>query len=298
MNINRIRSYAMLISSMLIFGTIGIFRRMIPVSSSMLACFRGLMGGLLLLLFIRLRRKRIRHGIGLRKCGLLCLTGGIMGANWIALFEAYNYTTVGTATLCYYMQPTIVILLSPLLFHERLGRKKLLCALVSLIGMCFVSGITESGGIRLGELRGVFLGLLAAALYAAVVILNKKVQIEDAYEKTIIQLFSAAIVLLPYLLITGEALSAENLSATSIVMLLIVGLVHTGVAYVLYFGSMEGLQAQSIAVLSYIDPISALVLSAIFLGEHLTACGLIGAVMIIGAALVSELDHSPAALSD
>lgn len=278
---------------MLIYGTIGIFRRYIPVSSAMLAFIRGLMGSAVLVLFVKFKGQKIRHGIGVKNILLLGLSGAAMGFNWILLFEAYNYTTVATATLCYYMEPTIVIFISPLIFKEKLTVKKLICAIVSLIGMVFVSGILSGGGegIQISELKGIFFGLGAAVLYSTVVVLNKMVKVDDSYEKTIIQLFSAAVVLIPYLLLT-EDFSAIQVSVISIVMILIVGIIHTGIAYAFYFGSMNQLTSQSIAVLSYIDPVSALILSAIILGEGLTLFGIIGAVLIIGAALVSEVKFS------
>lgn len=284
---NNTKSYIMFISSMFIFGTIGIFRRNIPLSSGMLAFARGFLGALFLIGYTKLKGMRIRHNIGLGKFLLLALTGGIMGANWILLFEAYNNTSVSTATLCYYMQPAIVILLSPFVFRERLTIKKIVCALTAIAGMVFVSGTMEEAGLQKSDIRGILLGLGAAVLYAAVVILNKKVQIEDAYEKTVIQLVFAAIALIPYFIVT-ENIHTIKLNTFSVLMILVVGIIHTGLAYVLYFGSMSKLKAQSVAILSYIDPVSALILSAIILHEGLTIYGIIGAILIIGSAMISE----------
>jgi len=224
-----------------------------------------------------------------KKLLILILSGMIMGVNWMLLFEAYNYTTVATATLCYYMAPTIVILLSPLLFREKLGVKNSLCAAIAIAGMVLVSGMTEVGGVQAADFKGILFGLGAACFYAGVVVLNKLAPVEDAYQKTTIQLFSAAVVMVPYLLLT-EDFTAITLNAFSVLMLLVVCIVHTGIAYALYFGSMNNLKAQSIAVLSYIDPVSALILSALLLHESLTVYGLIGAVLIIGSALGSELN--------
>ena len=284
----RVLSYSMLIGSMLIFGTIGIFRRYIPLSSGLLAFARGLLGGLCLLAFTRFSGRSAKKPIDRKKLRILILSGMIMGINWMLLFEAYNYTTVATATLCYYMAPTIVILLSPLLFKEKLGIKNSLCAIIAIVGMALVSGIAESGGIQSTDLKGLLFGLGAACFYAGVVILNKLAPVEDAYRKTTIQLFSAAVIMIPYLLLT-ENFADIHLDGLSVVMLLVVCIVHTGIAYALYFGSMNGLKAQSIAVLSYIDPVSALILSALILHESLTVYGLIGAVLIIGSALGSEI---------
>lgn len=284
----RVLSYSMLIGSMLIFGTIGIFRRYIPLSSGLLAFARGLLGGLCLLAYTRFSGRSTKKPIDRKKIRILILSGMIMGINWMLLFEAYNYTTVATATLCYYMAPTIVILLSPLLFKEKLGIKNSLCAIIAIAGMALVSGIAESGGIQSTDLKGILFGLGAACFYAGVVILNKLAPVEDAYRKTTIQLFSAAVIMIPYLLLT-ENFADIHLDGLSVVMLLVVCIVHTGIAYALYFGSMNGLKAQSIAVLSYIDPVSALILSALILHESLTVYGLIGAVLIIGSALGSEI---------
>lgn len=288
MHEKNVKSYLMIISAMLIFGTIGIFRRYIPLSSGMLAFTRGLLGSALLILFLFAKGHKW-HRIEKKSQLLLAVTGIVIGLNWILLFEAYNYTTVSTATMCYYMQPTIVILLSPILLHERITPKKLICAITAIIGMVCVSGVAEKGGIGAQDTIGILCGLGAAALYATVIILNKKIQIEDAYEKTIIQLISATIILIPYLFLT-EDWAAIQLNKLAILMVLVVGIVHTGIAYALYFGSMKELKAQSIAVLSYIDPVFALLLSAAVLHERLSVFGVVGAVLIIGSALVSEFN--------
>lgn len=287
--VNDRKSTLMFITSMLIFGTIGIFRRYISLPSAFLAFSRGIMGGLFLLAFMKLKKKDAGQKLPVSAFIGLVVTGALMGINWILLFEAYNYTTVSVATLCYYMQPTIVILLSPIIFREALTRKKALCATIAIIGMVLVSGVTAEGGTRGGDLRGILLGLGAAVFYASVVIMNNKIQGIEAYQKTTIQLLSAGIVMIPYLALTG-GFSSEGFTVTSVLLLLVVGIVHTGIAYVMYFGSMDGLRVQSIALLSYIDPVSALFFSALLLKERLSIPSMIGAVMIIGSAIVSEME--------
>ena len=286
MHQNDRRSLAMFVSSMLIFGTIGVFRRYVPFSSAFLAMTRGLLGGLLLMAFVRLTDRQAGRLPG-KITAKLAFTGAVMGVNWILLFEAYNHTTVGVATLCYYMQPTIVMLLSPLLFREKLTGKKLLCAAAAVIGMVLVSGVTEENSAA-GNLRGVLLGLGAAVLYSVVVIMNKKTPGIDPWQKTTVQLLSAGLVMIPYLLLTGGS-GSVTYDARAVILLLVMGIVHTGIAYVLYFGSMDGLKAQSVAIFSYIDPVSALLFSALLLGERLSAAGIIGAALIIGSAVISEL---------
>lgn len=296
-NKNDKKSLILFVSAMLIFGTVGIFRRFIPVSSALLACFRGLSGALFLVIPAFLRKKKLRNNIGKKNVLLLIVTGILIGLNWLLLFEAYNYTTVATATLCYYMEPTIVVLLSPLVLKEKLTVKKSLCALAAIVGMVFVSGVIEGGSMSFTDLKGVLFGLGAAVLYSAVVLMNKKVPGIDAYEKTTIQLFSASIILVPYLLIF-EDFTAIKLNALAIIMMIIVGLLHTGIAYAMYFGSMDGLQAQSIAIFSYLDPIFAVILSAVLLRESMTLFGIIGAVLIIGAAMISEVTFKRKRVAD
>ena len=218
----------------------------------------------------------------------LIITGAMIGANWILLFEAYNYTTVAIATLCYYMQPTIVVLLSPVIFKERLTGKKAVCAAISIIGMVLVSGVIGAKAAQSGNFRGILLGLGAAVFYAAVVIMNKTIPEIDAFLRTTILLLSAGITMLPYVLIT-HGFQSEGFNVTSIILILVLGIVHTGVAYAMYFGSMAGMRMQSIAMLSYIDPVSALLFSAILLQEPLSVLNIIGAVLIIGSAMVSEI---------
>lgn len=283
------KSLIMFISSMLIFGTIGIFRRYIPLPSALLACCRGVIGSVFLLILATARKQGKREKIGAKKFTIFAIMGVLIGINWLLLFEAYNYTTVPTATLCYYMEPTIVILLSPLVFHEKLTLKKGICALVAVVGMVFVSGVVENGVPSLAELKGVLLGLGAAVLYATVVIINKKLPGVEVYQKTTIQLLAAAIIMVPYLLLT-ENFTEVKCNATAVVMLLVVGLIHTGVAYALNFGSMDGLRGQSIALFSYLDPITALILSALILHETMSVWGVIGAVLILGAAFLSEFE--------
>ncbi|MGM9595958.1 MAG: DMT family transporter [Oscillospiraceae bacterium] len=285
MNKENFKSYIALIGSMLIFGTLGVVRRYVPLSSAMLALCRGVLGSVFLLVFVLVRGGKLK--LPERKATLwLVLTGAVMGLNWMLLFEAYNYTTVAAATMCYYMQPTIVILLSPIVFRERLGAKRLACAFAAIVGMLFVSGVL-SGGAGQVHIGGILFGLGAAAFYATVIILNKKIVVGDIYAKTIIQLAGAALVMIPYVLLT-EGVPDLSMSAAGVGTVLLVGIVHTGITYALYFGSMQRLRAQTVAVLSYIDPVFALLLSAAVLHESLTPLGIVGAVLIIGSAIISE----------
>ena len=287
MEMRRTKALFALTLSMVIFGTIGVCRRFIPLPSGVLACGRGILGGVFLLAALKIRGKRFcPEQIRRKDVVLLIITGILIGFNWILLFEAYNYTTVAIATLSYYMQPMIVVLLSPVVLKEKLKAKHLVCVCISMAGMVLVSGVT--GGGAGGSITGVALGLGAAALYATVVLLNKKIEGVPVFEKTIIQLFSAAVSMLPYLAATGT-LHSYKLSGSGVALFLTVGIVHTGIAYALYFGSIELLPGRTCALMSYIDPVTAVILSALFLHEPIGAAGIIGTVMIIGSAVYSEM---------
>ena len=274
---------------MFLYGTIGIFVRNISLPSSVIALVRGVIGVAFILIFMRMRKIRISLADIKANLLLLCLSGAAIGVNWIFLFEAYHYTTVALATLCYYFSPIFIIIVSPFFLKERLTLKKCCCVLAALFGMALISGVFEPTGISALHAKGIALGIGAAALYAFVVILNKKLHDISAYDRTVVQLGTAAVVLLPYTLLTEEV-SELSVSALGICLLLIVGILHTGVAYTLYFSSLRDLKAQTAAILSYIDPIVAIILSAVLLKEQMTLLSALGAVLILGATLVSELN--------
>ena len=276
-----------LAASMTIFGTIGVFRRWIPLGSASLAMSRGFLGMAFLLLLMAIRKKRPDFSAIRKRAGLLLLSGAFIGVNWMLLFEAYNYTTVAVATLCYYMSPALVVLASVFLFRERLGARKLLCVLAALVGMTLVSGILRADG-GAGELRGVLLGLGAALFYAYVVLLNQKLKDVPTLEKTIVQLFAAGSAILPYALLR-EGTDFSVLSLAGALLTLAVGAVHTGLAYALYFGSMGSVSAQSVALFGYIDPVVAVLLSAFLLNEPLLPVEWAGAALVLLATVIGEL---------
>lgn len=279
-----------LILAMVIFGTIGIFRKYIPLPSGIVACARGILGVAFLLIFIKLKKIKMDKNSIKAHLTILLVSGGFIGLNWVLLFESYRYTSVAVATLCYYMAPIFVMIVSPFLLKEKLTVKKVLCVIVALIGMVFVSGVIDGGIKDVSELKGILFGLGAAALYASVVMMNQKLGKVPTYDKTIMQLGAAAVVLIPYIFLV-EDLSAIAVTPLILIMLLIVGVVHTGIAYALYFGSMNGLKAQTVALFSYIDPIVAIILSAMFLKEPMTIYSGIGAVLVLGATMISEISE-------
>ena len=274
-----------ILTSMAIFGTVGIFVRFIPMASAAIAFCRGVLGCAFLLILMALTGKKPNLQDIRRNGWILALSGAAIGINWILLFEAYRHTTVAIATICYYLAPAFVTLASPLL-GEKLSGKKLGCIGVAMAGMVFVSGVFQ--GNAGGSLLGVILGVGAAIFYASVILMNKTFSPIGAYDRTLCQLAAASLVIVPYLLLSGGVTSAE-MTTLGWVMLGIVGIVHTGFAYALYFGGIGEVNAQTAAILSYLDPVLSMLLSALVLRERLDVFSIIGAVLILGRALYSEL---------
>lgn len=284
----------MLVGSMLMFGTIGIFRRHIPLSSSVIALARAVLGTLFLLLLMVVKGSRPSVKAVMANLPALLVSGVLIGFNWILLFEAYQYTSVAVATLCYYTAPVLVILVSPIFLKEKLTGKKLVCVAAALAGMVLVSGVAGADvteGVGSSEWKGILLGLGAAALYAAIMILNKKIRDIPAINKTVVQLAAAGVVLLPYTWLT-EDISAIRLTPVVGLLLVIVGVVHTGIGYAMYFGSMKALRAQTVALFSYIDPVTAILLSALLLNERMGAAQMAGAVLILCAAVAGDMPET------
>ncbi len=277
----------MLILSMSVFGTLGLFVRNISVSSGELALYRAILAAILLFGFLTVTKQKIPFK-GLKKqIPLLLLSGIAMGFNWILLFEAYKYTTVSVATLSYYFAPVIVTVACPILFREKMTAKQWICFGMSTLGIVMITGI---GDVNSGSnhLLGIAFGLGAACLYATVILLNKFIKNVEGIHRTFLQFIAAILVLLPYVGFTGS-ITLYTLDAGGWICLLVVGLVHTGVTYCLYFSSLKELPGQKAAILSYIDPLVAVLVSVLILGEGLTLMQALGGLLILGFTMWNEI---------
>lgn len=275
---------------MLIFGTIGLFVKNIPLSSSQVSFYRGLIGGTFLLCWLLLGKGRVSRQQLKENWKFLFLGGLMIGANWILLFEAYNYTTVSLATLSYYMQPVFLTLLAPLFLKERLTLKKLGLVLLALVGMVLIIGVTGNNGAY-QHLTGISLGLVAALCYAVGVIANKKITGLEGLPLTTVVILLATAILAPYVAIR-EGFAWGELGGGSLLLLLILGVVHTGIAYVLVFQGIRETESQTFAILSYIDPVTAVILSALFLQEPISGLQLVGGGIVLTAAFLNEMTTS------
>lgn len=283
---NENRARLMMAASMTIFGTLGLFVRNIPISSGALALCRAVLAAAMLCLFLLVTKQPIPLSSIKKELAPLLFSGMAMGINWILLFEAYRYTTVSAATLSYYFAPVIVTAVCPILFREKMTGKQLICFVMSTIGLVL---ITLSGdGLGENGMLGILFGLGAACFYAAVILLNKFIRNVAGLHRTFLQFLAAIVVLVPYVAITG-GVGLGTMDGVGWVNLLIVGLVHTGVTYCMYFSSLKDLPGQKAAILSYIDPLVAVIVSVTALGEELSAPQAVGGALILGFTFWNEI---------
>ena len=276
-----------LIFTMLLFGTIGTLSRYIDMPSSVIALGRAFFSVLTIILILALRRQKLDWDDIKRNIGWLTLSSVFMCCNWVCQFEAFKYTTIAVSTLCYYMQPVFYILAAAIVIKEKLSPRKLVCVAVAFCGMIFVSGVLQTG-FHISELKGVLFGIAGGFFYAMVVLINKYMKDISPVNTTIMQMALVSLIMLPYSAATG-GLAAARVTTVGIICLIVLGALHTGIAYIIYFDAVNKLSAQTVGILSYIDPVEAVLLSAFFLKEPLTIWTIIGAVMILGATAVSEL---------
>ena len=287
------KAYAKLIFAMIIWGTLGSLVRQIPLASGEIVLARVILGlvtlGIICFASGEYKNSAVsdRH-TAVRDIAILAVSGAVMGFNWVFLFEAYKYTSISMATVSYYCAPVIITVASPFVLGEKLTAARIIGTASAAAGMFMITG-SLAGGSQ--PLKGIFFGLLAALFYACVTLLNK--QLKGSFtgiQITVIQLLAAGIVVAPYAVANHEGAWMLPQGA-GLFCLIIVGVVHTGIVLHLYFSSMQVLPGQSVAVCSYIDPVSSLLIAAAFLGERMSLLQLAGAVLIIGGAAFGELQQ-------
>lgn len=274
--------YGIYILAMLIFGTNGYLVAHLSLQGSQIVLVRTLVGGLLLTAIVLLRGGFDREAVRAEWRDLLF--GGVaLGLNWVALFTAYRLLNVSLATLIYYAGPMLVLLFSPLLFRESLTPQKIAAVAIVAAGLFCITGSITSAGM---SLTGLLAAVLSALFYASLIIFNKRIVKTGGMQTAALELDVAFVVVLIYVLLTA---GIPHPLKADIPYLLVLGLVNTGIAYMLYFTGLQKLPGQSVALISYVDPVSALVFSALLLHETMTPLQVLGAVLIIGGALLGEL---------
>ena len=281
---SRSKSLIFFIASMVIFGTNGLIVANISLGSAEIVLMRTFLGSLFLLAIVLVKRS---FSFADLKADLIPATigGAALGLNWVLLFSAYRSAGVGLSTLTYYCGPIIVLALSPVLFKEKLTWNKLLAIAAVAVGMFCITGDIEPGS---DVQTGILFGGGAALLYASLIVANKRVKRLSGLNCAMYELIVAFFVVLIYLVASNVKLPVIP-AAEDIVWVLAIGLVNTGLAYYLYFSSLQKLPGQTVALVCYIDPLTALLVSGAFLGEKLLGVQIAGAVLILGGACLGEL---------
>lgn len=272
------------ITAVVLYGTIGLFLRQVNIPSEIVVFCRGIIGSAFILVYLKLTDRHIDITAIKNNSRWLLLSGIFLGLNWGFLFAAYMHTTIAIASLCNYMAPLIIILIAPVVLHEPLNKKKLPCVAAAFIGIILVSGFWKGA---VGKLSGVLLGLASAPCFVGIVICNRKISKISSFDKAVVQLAVSALTILPYALLKNYN-AALPWNMKSILFIFILGIVHTGIAYCFYFSGLGSLHVQTIAVLGYLEPVVSVFCSAFFLNESMSVAGWIGAVLILGAAVISE----------
>ena len=278
------------IISLIIFGSNGILASMIKISGCQIVMFRTLMGSILLISICIATIRDLSFARNKRALAYLCLSGISMGISWVFLYEAYDYLGVSLATLGYYCGPIFVIALSPFLFGEKLNTRKIICFFVVFAGIILING-----GIygKISSLTGIKCALMAAILYACMVSFSRKAEAIEGLVNPTIQLTLAFVSVFVYVM-AKQGLKL-NLHGSDILPLAILGLFNTGIGCLLYFTSLEKLEVQTVAILGYLEPLSAVFFSFVFLNENLSLIQLTGALLIISGAALSGINttHYP-----
>ncbi len=271
------------------FGTLSIFVRNISRSTAVIVSYRAWIAVIFLVCYMAVKGmrpdwKEIRINIV-----PLLVTGLSTSAGLFLLFNSYRYTSVAVATLVYFLAPVILSVLAALILKEHFGRRKRIALFAALCGMLLVSGVIHSGLPQGREMIGILNAFFGAFTYALYMLYSKLFKPMDKYVRTACQLLITAVSMTVYTLVTEGISSFSGLNGKEIILLLCLGIFLTGAAYVIFFEAMSHIPSSSVSILSYADPTVAVFVSALFFREPIDIFVVLGAVLIIGAAIFSEL---------
>jgi len=269
--------------SVVIYGTIGLFIRYVNASSEFIVLCRGIIGSLFIGLVMLIKKQKIDFKAINKNLKYLVFSGICLGLNWVFLFAGYT-RALALTSLCNYTAPIIVVIIMSIFYKEKINNKQIGCIIASFIGIILISGIFDSNGI---DVYCLVCGSLAAAGFVGLVLFNRKFADIKDLDKTIIQLAFSALTVLPYVIFNKSI--PTSLDTRSLIIILILGIVHTGVAYIFYFSAIDTLPVQEVAVLGYVEPALSVVIGILILKESASIFSVIGAILILLAAVLNEL---------
>ncbi len=281
-----IKAFLKYISALLLFGLNGIVASHIPLNSYEIVFLRTLIGSILLVSLFVLSKEKFHVKTYKQDTIFIILSGISMGTSWMFLYEAYQQIGVSLSSLLYYCGPVIVMILSPIIFREKLTAPKLLGFVTVLIGIFLVNGSAADSN----NPWGLVCGAMSAVMYFFMVTFNKKSKNISGMENSVIQLVVSFLTVAAF---TGIKQGfAMNIPTDAWLWIFVLGIVNTGIGCYLYFSPLAKLPVQTVAVCGYLEPLSAVVFAALLLGETMTFAQIVGAVCIIGGAMIGELVKS------
>ena len=275
------------------FGTIGIVAHFIPLSSPAIVFYRAILGALFIIVSTYIRGHSVDFKSIITNFKILIFTGFFMGLNWVLQFEAFRVSTVAIGTVCYNTMPIFLVIIASIVFKEKITIKSIICILVAMLGIILVSNVIYTG-INSNEVIGCIYGILGAIFYALILISNRYLSNIETREKIIFQFVFSAIIMVIYVLFISKGKFVfddgidEKTALIGIICIILLGIFHTGFCYVHYFDAVSRLKAETVAILTYIDPVVALLLSFFVLKEKMTILQLVGAILILGSTLANE----------
>lgn len=272
------------LTAVIIYGTIGYFLHYVNAASEFVVMCRGLIGSIFIFLVMLIKKdlpnlKQIKNNLL-----MLVVSGVSLGLNWLFLFAGYRYA-VAITSLCNYTAPIIVVIVSATIFREKFNTKQIICVLLAFIGIVFVSGVLD--GEIVADIHCFIYGFLAAIGFVITVLCNRRMHDIKPLDRTVVQLFVSFLTISPVVLINSQI--PTNLDTNSILILIMMGIVHTGIAYILYFSSIDTLPVHKVAILGYIEPVLSILIGTVIFKENMTFLGGIGAILILVSALMNEL---------
>lgn len=273
-----------LVLVMIIWGSLGVFTRSIPLSALSLAFLRALIA--LPVLFVVMKMKK-GDKVKLPLLKPYLISGVLLGFGWLTLFYGFKHTSISSAVIIYNMCPVYVMIAAPLILKETISKIQIAVVFISLLGLFLIVGHNLSEGYGY---MGMALSAVSGMLYATIVLINRSIKVRvDNQTATFVQIFSAMIVLLPFVLTEGNILTVADLDAMAVIYTILLGVLHTGVAYTMFFSLYAHMKFVEIVSYSFLEPLFGILFSVIFVGETLTFAQIIGGILILGSNYIGEM---------
>lgn len=264
-----------MVVAMLLSGSIGLFVIKSGQSPVNIVFFRCLISALCLIPICYYYGHFRKVYFGKKELFLMVTSGLLIIFNWVLLFAAFPKTSISLATIVYHVNPFVILFLGALAFHEKLNKNDVLWTIVAFIGLIVIIGL-GSTSVNSNELVGLGLVLIATTLYSISVLITKKLSNTPPLLIVFIQTLSGAIAMTPFMSVFDNPPIGQQ-------WLFVVGLgvLHTAFLYYLMYSAIKKIPLNNIAILSFIYPISTIVIDYFFFDHVLTSTQVLGAGLIL-----------------